>query len=282
MAFHFILQRLDSPGSYDRILSVDFSSAFNTIVPALLRDKLSQLNVPDSMYSWITDFLTDRRQLVRLGKHVTDSRNISTGSPQGCVLSPLLFSLYTNGCISGHQSVKILKFADDTTLNGFISDEDESAYRSDMDCLVSWCSMNNLELNSLKTVEITVDFRKDPVPLPHVILCDSSVTSVESFRFLGTTITGSTSGNISSLTKKAQQRMYLRCCYSLHSAEKVIGCSFPSLQELYISRTRDVQPRLQPTPLILEMNSFSPYPLARGSSPSGPGPHATRTVSSPL
>ncbi|KAK3548154.1 hypothetical protein QTP70_004853 [Hemibagrus guttatus] len=109
--------------------------------------------------------------------------------PQCCVLSPLLFSLYTNGCTSGHQSVKLLKFADDTTLIGLIFDGDESAYRGEMDHLVSWCSRNNLELNSLKTVEMIVDFRKDPAPLPPVIVCDSPVTSVESFCFLGTTIT---------------------------------------------------------------------------------------------
>ncbi|KAK3526040.1 hypothetical protein QTP70_012767 [Hemibagrus guttatus] len=109
--------------------------------------------------------------------------------PQGCVLSPLLFSLYTNGCTSGHQSVKLLKFADDTTLIGLISDGDESAYG---------------------TVEMIVDFRKDPAPLPPVILCDSPVTSAESFRFLGTTITKELKWeqNIRSLTKKAQQRMY--------------------------------------------------------------------------
>ncbi|KAK3526126.1 hypothetical protein QTP70_016106, partial [Hemibagrus guttatus] len=271
------------PGSYARILFVDFSSAFNTIVPALLRDKLFQLNVPDSMCSWITDFLTDRRQFVRLGTHVSDLQHISTGSPQGCVLSPLLFSLYTNGCTSGHQSVKLLKFADDTTLIGLISDGDESAYRGEMDRLVSWCSMNNLELNSLKTVEMIMDFRKDPAPLPPVILCDSPVTSAESFHFLGTTITKELKWeqNIRSLTKKAQQRMYFlrqlkkfllpvkmlvnfytaiiesiltspitvwfaaatardkaKLQRVIHSAEKVIGCSLSSLQELYVSRSR--------------------------------------------
>ncbi|KAK3556233.1 hypothetical protein QTP70_006918 [Hemibagrus guttatus] len=283
MALHFILQHLDSPGSYARILFVDFSSAFNTIIPALLRDKLFQLNVPDSMCSWITDFLTDRRQFVRLGTHVSDLQHISTGSPQGCVLSPLLFSLYTNGCTSGHQSVKLLKFADDTTLIGLISDGDESAYRGEIDRLVSWCSTNNLELNSLKTVEMTVDFRKNPAPRPPVILCDSPVSSAESFCFLGTTITKELKWeqNIRSLTKKAQQRMYFlrqlkkfllpvkmlvnfytaiiesvltssitvwfaaatardkaKLQRVIHSAEKVIGCSLPSLQELYVSRSR--------------------------------------------
>ena len=110
--------------------------AFNTIIPALLREKLSQLSVPDSTCSWITDFLSDRKQHVKLEKHVSDSQSISTGSPQGCVLSPLLFSLYTNSCTSSHQSVKLLKFADDTTL---ISDGDESAYRWEADHLVTWC-----------------------------------------------------------------------------------------------------------------------------------------------
>ncbi|KAK3515897.1 hypothetical protein QTP86_020857 [Hemibagrus guttatus] len=283
MALHFILQHLDSPGSYARILFVDFSSAFNTIIPALLRDKLFQLNVPDSMCSWITDFLTDRRQFVRLGTHVSDLQHISTGSPQGCVLSPLLFSLYTNGCTSDHQSVKLLKFADDTTLIDLISDGDESAYRGEIDRLVSWCSTNNLELNSLKTVEMTVDFRKNPAPRPPVILCDSPVSSAESFCFLGTTITKELKWeqNIRSLTKKAQQRMYFlrqlkkfllpvkmlvnfytaiiesvltssitvwfaaatardkaKLQRVIQSAEKVIGCSLPSLQELYVSRSR--------------------------------------------
>ncbi len=50
-------------------------------------------------------FLTDRQQLVRLGKCSYSTRIISTGAPQGCVLSPLLFSLYTNNCTSKDPSI---------------------------------------------------------------------------------------------------------------------------------------------------------------------------------
>ncbi|KAK0150660.1 putative RNA-directed DNA polymerase from transposon BS [Merluccius polli] len=138
--------------TYARILFVDCSSAFNTIAPALLQDKLSQLSIPESTCRWITDFLTDRKQHVWLGKLVWEPRPISTGAPQGCVLYPLLFSLYTKSCTSSHPSVKHLKFSDDTTLIGLISNVDVSAYRKEVDHLSTWCSQNNLEPNALKTI----------------------------------------------------------------------------------------------------------------------------------
>lgn len=46
MALIYILQHLYSPGTLARILIVEFSSAFNTVIPVLLKDKVSQLNVP--------------------------------------------------------------------------------------------------------------------------------------------------------------------------------------------------------------------------------------------
>ena len=78
-------------------------------------------------------------QHVQLEKNVLDTLTISIDSPQGCVLSPLLFSLCTNCCISSHHFVKLIKFTDNTTLMGLISDGDESAYRRGVDGLVSWC-----------------------------------------------------------------------------------------------------------------------------------------------
>ncbi len=92
MGLHYVLQHLDRSGTYVRILFVYFSSAFNTIIPNRLLPKLTQLSVPTSVCQWINSFLTDRQQLVRLGKFSSSSRTISTGAPQGCVLSPLLFS----------------------------------------------------------------------------------------------------------------------------------------------------------------------------------------------
>ncbi len=181
--------------------------------------QLTQLSVPTSICQWINSFLTDRQQLMRLGKFSSSTRIISTGAPQGCVLSSLLFSLYTNDCTSKDPSVELLKFADDTTLIGLIQDGDESAYRQEVKELAVWCSLNNLELNTLKTVEMIVDFRRNPPALPPLTIMNSTVTAVESFRFLGTTISQDLKwdNHIDSIVKKkAQQRLYF-----LHQLRKL-------------------------------------------------------------
>ena len=76
------------------------------------------------------------------------------------MLSPLLYSLFTNDCVANHSSNTIIKFADDTTSIGLIKGNDEMAYREEVRALTSWCQDNNLHLNVSKTKELIVDYRK--------------------------------------------------------------------------------------------------------------------------
>jgi hypothetical protein len=145
IALHTALSHLDKRNTYVRILFIDYSSVFNTIVPSKLITKLRTLGQNTSLCNWILDFLMSRPQVVRVGNNTSDTLIINTGAPQGCVLRPLLYSLFTHDCMARHDS-NTIKFADDTTVVGLISDNDEEV--SD---LARWCQNNNLSLNIIKT-----------------------------------------------------------------------------------------------------------------------------------
>ncbi len=193
-----------------RMLFVDYSSAFNTIVPATLVAKLQTLGLNRSLCSWILDFLTGRSQVVRIGNNTSSPLILNTGAPQGCVLSPLLYSLYTHDCTATHSSNVIVKFADDTTVIGLITDNDETAYREEVSTLTKWCQENHLSLNIDKTKELVVDYRRQSREQTPITIDKTPVERVNSFKFLGVHITEDLtwSAHTDAVLKKAHQRLF--------------------------------------------------------------------------
>ena len=63
-------------------------------------DKLQKMEVSGSLVHWVLYFLSNPPQCVRVGDAMSPVLVSYTGVPQGCVLSPLLYTLYTNGCWS--------------------------------------------------------------------------------------------------------------------------------------------------------------------------------------
>lgn len=142
--------------------------------------------------------------------------------PEGCVLCPLLYFLFTYDCVPVYGSNNIIKFADDITVVGLIKDDDESVYRDEVQHLAVWCATNNLELNTQNTKEIIVDFRRTGYQAHAPIHINRAVVEpVSGFRFLGIHISDDhdRSLNISNLVKKAQ-----RCLYFLWSLKKFHLC----------------------------------------------------------
>ncbi len=180
---HSSLTHIDSNnGNYVRLLFID--SAFNTIVPIKLASKLTDLCLNSSLCDWIQDFLTGRPQVVKVGQFISNSITLNVGAPQGCVLSPLLYSLYTHHCVSSHSSTSIIKFADDTVVLGLISNNDETANLDEVERLTSWCQDNCLSLNVSKTKELFVDFRKSQQrPYTPLMISGTPVERVKSFKY---------------------------------------------------------------------------------------------------
>ena len=126
----------------------------------LLRDKLELSGVDPHLTSWIMDYLTNRPQYVRTKDCASDIVVSSTGAPQGTVLSPFLFTLYTADFrhISAHCYLQ--KFSDDSAIVGLFTDDDDREYRELIKDFVDWCQWNRLQINSGKTKELVVDFRR--------------------------------------------------------------------------------------------------------------------------
>ena len=89
----YLYQHLDTIGHSARVLMIDFSSAFNTIQPHLMMEKLMSMNINPHRVLWVHAFLSRRPQRVLAGFVQSGSLTTNTGAPQGCVLSPM-HSLY--------------------------------------------------------------------------------------------------------------------------------------------------------------------------------------------
>jgi len=109
---------------------------------------------------WILDYLTERPQYVRTRDCVSDVAVCSTGAPQGTVLAPFFFTLYTTNFSYNTTTLYLQKFSNDSAIVGLITNEDDKEYRELTQNFVDWCQRNRLQINEAKTKELVVDFRR--------------------------------------------------------------------------------------------------------------------------
>jgi hypothetical protein len=150
-----------------------------------------------------------RPQVVRIGNNTSATLILNMGAPQGCVLSPLRYSLFTHDCTARHDS-NTIKFSDYTTVVGLITDNNETAYREEVRDLTVWCKDNNLSLNAIKTKEMVVDYRKRRTVHAPILIARAVVEQVESFKFLGVHITNilTWSKHTKTVVKRARHNLF--------------------------------------------------------------------------
>uniref|UniRef100_A0A3Q3IAB9 Reverse transcriptase domain-containing protein n=1 Tax=Monopterus albus TaxID=43700 RepID=A0A3Q3IAB9_MONAL len=132
---------------------IDLKKAFDTINHELLMCKLEKYGIRGVALNWISSYLTQRCQFVKLGEHQSSDLDIVCGVPQGSVFGPKLFMLYINDMCKVSALVKMVLFADDTTIwaSGDNLQQLSGRVSQELEKIKKWCDSNMLSMNMDKT-----------------------------------------------------------------------------------------------------------------------------------
>nr|CAI5852317.1 unnamed protein product [Callosobruchus analis] len=142
-----LLEALEKGHQVDAIYT-DFSKAFDRVNFDILLSKLSALGFSHDSVLWLRSFLIGRTQSVKIGGHISDKFNVTSGVPQGSHCAPILFTLFVNDISDVMSYSKAIMFADDLKIYRTIKDVGDSAgIQNDLDALWQWTQRNHLYLN---------------------------------------------------------------------------------------------------------------------------------------
>lgn len=148
-----IFKSLDD-GNASALILLDFSKAFDTLDHSLLCAKLTYYGFSDIAVNFFGSYLSNRHQIVTFDDTNSSQCPITSGVPQGSVLGPILFLIYTADIVNNVHFTKIQCYADDTQLSLTFSPEDIASasvkINDDLKSILEYSSANNLKLNLTK------------------------------------------------------------------------------------------------------------------------------------
>jgi len=150
------------------VVSLDVEKAFDSVWHDGLRYKLSQLQLPVKLVRLLSSFLTDREIRVRVAHSLSHSVKLGAGTPQGSVLSPLLYLIYVNDIpIEPKNNCRAGQFADDISLWTSYANKRVTYLRLQraLDDIQKWCSKWRIKLNVTKTQLVTFSHTKTKMTL---------------------------------------------------------------------------------------------------------------------
>lgn len=226
---HFWLSALDRDSDFVRVLSFDFSKAFDTVSHKIICDKLKSTNINPYIINWIISFLDNRKQRVVVDDATTAFVSINRGVPQGTVLGPTLFSLMVNDIAAVSPMNNLLvKYADDITISVPVRQSTDTA-AAEVEYMKKWADINEMSLNFTKTWEMCMHGKTTKLSPPEL----PGIKRKSWLKLLGVTFQEDVTNwdiHIDNMLSKASSRMYiLRVCKSYGYSKDQLNNLFNSL-----------------------------------------------------
>jgi hypothetical protein len=168
------------------VISLDFSKAFDTVSHCKLLHKLSKYGLSDSMLKWFKNFLSGRKQYVKVGDGVSTWIDVLSGVPQGSVCGPLLFNLYVNDIPECVSDCEMVLYADDSRLDIDSSiDNAAEVLARDLNNVAAWAARWQLKLNVMKSGIMHIGIHN---PQAAYSVNDVDLPTVDKLKDLGLTV----------------------------------------------------------------------------------------------
>ncbi len=133
------------------LVFLDVSKAFDKVYHPALLQKLKILGVSGKLLTWISSYLSDRKQKVVINGVKSDPKSINASVPQGSILGPLLFLVYVNDIVEDLETLPYL-FADDTSLFSTIDPKNAvvtfNKINNDLEKLAHWSAQWRVTFNA--------------------------------------------------------------------------------------------------------------------------------------
>ncbi len=199
----------DGNGGTTRVVLFDFRKAFDLIDHHLLVQKLKTYDLPPWTIDWITDFITCRKQRVKLNRDCySDWELVPAGVPQGTILGPWLFIIMMNDIeITSSDN---WKYVDDTTISEYVNKGEMSNIQSEVDEFTAQAQANKFQFNEGKCKELRIGFSSKPTQFDPISINDKSLEVVDHAKILGLHVSNDLKWNkhVNEITKKARKRLY--------------------------------------------------------------------------
>jgi len=165
---------------------IDFERAYDMLhVPTLLR-KMQKLGINGNLANWVEKFLSGRTFQVKVGTEFSDKLVQHNGTPQGSVISPLLFLIMINDIPSGPEGVNMSLFADDSAV--YIGHRKTKTLikkiQQSIDEINNWCNQNGFKISLAKTVGVLFT-NKTNLPVINIKIDKELIKMESKAKFLG-------------------------------------------------------------------------------------------------